>query len=100
MLLQPGASRGEDLLEDPAHRENGRACVDAGGAGRHLAQLAARRGFLLDDQHVEPARGQQNRGDQAANPRTDDHDALDRPAIQQSPRSRLTPASIMVDTPL
>jgi hypothetical protein len=95
VFIQAGAGRGEDFLENPSHREDRRASVDAGGAGRHLAQLAARRGFLLEDGHREPTRGQQHSGYQPADACPDDHDALSHSTIS---RSRLTPASIMVDT--
>ncbi len=52
MIGKRRASLVEDLLEDPAHREDRRAGVEAQAARLDFANLAARRIGALDHRHV------------------------------------------------
>ena len=70
------AGVGEDLVEDPAHGEHGRPGVDPLVADRDLAQLAARGRGPLQHDDIEPARGEQDRGGEPADPGPDHRDAL------------------------
>ena len=49
--LEAGAGIGEDLVEDPAHRQHGRPGVDRGAPDRKNPHLAAGRGLLVDEGH-------------------------------------------------
>ncbi len=74
VVVEALAEGREDLLEDPAHGEHGRPRVERAAAGDHLPHLAAHAGRPLQHGHVEPAVGEEGRGDQAAHARADDHD--------------------------
>ena len=58
-IVQRDARFGQQLIEDPAHREHGRAGIDAGRAQPRLPQLSTGGLAALDDRHVESARRQQ-----------------------------------------
>ncbi len=74
-FLRPfGARFAKDLLEDPSHRENGRAGVDFECAGLDLAHLSARLGRPFDDGDLEAARREQQGCDNSANSGADHHD--------------------------
>ena len=95
LRIDRGSRRREDLIEDPAHREDGRAGVDRQAAGQDRAHLSA--GFVgaFEQRDVQAARGQQQRADQAANTSAHDDDAVClHAAARSSPRSNTRPFQV------
>ena len=93
--VERGADLGQDLVEDPAHREHGRAGVDRGAVDVERAHLAAGRIAGFEQRHVEAARGQQQRRDDAADAGADDDDAVRRRHAAQ-PWSHAVPVAFDV----
>jgi hypothetical protein len=62
----------QDLVEHPAHRENGGAGVDALAIDQHLAHFAAGLGRGLEQRDLDTALRQQQRADQPADAGADD----------------------------
>ena len=76
MRIEARAGIGEQLLEDPAHRQHGRAAIDRRTIDLDLPHLAAGRLAALDHGDGETARGEIQRGTEAADPRANDNDGL------------------------
>ena len=98
MVLKPAAGRSEDVVEDPAHGEDGRTAIDRRIPDLDLPHLAAGGCRTLEHQHRLPAGREQRRCGQAADARSDDDDALlrHRPADPCCATSAVM--SILLDT--
>ena len=71
-LGEGGAGLGENLLERPAHGEDGRPGVDPRPADRDFPHLAARAPALSSSVTSNPRAGEQDGADQAADAGADD----------------------------
>ena len=74
MVVQRSAGAGKYVLEDIAHREDGRAGVDSTTLGHDLAQLAARRLGRFDHQRLIAPRGAKQRRDESTHAGADHND--------------------------
>lgn len=76
MVGERRAGFGENLFENPAHGEDGRAGVEQQPARFDLTHLSARPGGAFDHRHVDAFGRQQQGGDKSADAGADHDDAL------------------------
>ena len=74
--VERAAGFGQDLVEDPTHREHRRPGVDGRTVDLQLPHLAAGCGRRLDQSDLQPALRQQQGADQPANAGADHHHAV------------------------
>lgn len=73
MVVEARPGLGKDLVEDAAHGQHGRTGVDARRPDRNLAHLAAGGRGAFDDGDVQASRRERERGNEAADSRSDHH---------------------------
>ena len=75
-VTQAETRRGEQLVEDPRHREHGRSDVDVHVLAVAGADFSARPVTALENAHREARRGEPDGGAQAGDSGTDDDDGV------------------------
>ncbi len=87
-VAELGAALGEQLVEDPAHREHGRTGLDGAIPDRDGAHLPAGMRRALENRRVDTGMGEPQGGGEATDPGTDHDDALLRHGRSELPRPR------------